>query len=99
MQIGRLRQQGLLARVNALVKKVARLITQRSIAYIHARPRLHLKLVKLLNQLGAYKLLRTTCHRLTKPPQQINEDTLTPYARLIYVELKSAISKQQVENS
>jgi hypothetical protein len=96
----------MLSRVRALIKKVARLIIRNIITYINTHPGLHRMLVALMNRLGVYKLLRSTYHRLVGPPQPINEDTfkitednLTPYARLIYTDLKSAISKQQVKSN
>lgn len=65
-QARRLRDEGLVSRVKALSKKIARLLVRRSISFIEARSGLRRKCVAFAHKFGIYQALRSLYFRLSR---------------------------------
>jgi hypothetical protein len=67
VQVRRLRDQGLKARLGALVKKTGRPLARRAIKFVDTRPKLRLSVIQLARKLGAFDRLHARYRRMTFP--------------------------------
>lgn len=109
-QARHLKREGLAARTEALMKKLARSLLRGSTRYIDSRPGLRMRIVGLAHRFGIYQKLRVFYSRLSANKQsqlpdictvvqsiQSDEDAfshLTPRARQIYDQLKTMVEKK-----
>lgn len=108
-QVRLLQQNGLFARIKALVKKIVRPFFRRGIAFVNSRPRLRSWLVRWIRAFGLYGILQSIYFRFLRSNILHNNQSsyavpyklqdLTPHARHIYSDLKYAIAKQQRKNN
>jgi O-antigen chain-terminating methyltransferase len=108
-QVRLMRQQGLLSRLKAPVKKTVRTLARRGDAFLRDRPNLRCRCVNLTRRLGLYDPLRPlywrclglhsvgnlrTVRRLDAA-SHLPADSLTPHARLIHTHLNAAIQHRR----
>ena len=97
-------QHGFVARIKALVKKVARSSIRHGIAFINSHSGFRGRLVTISKKTGLYHLLRSIYLRLSRytnpifvPAEEFvaAEEHLSPRAYRIYINIKAAIAKRQ----
>ena len=109
LQARSFREQGLLARIKVLIKKIAWSFVHRGLTFFNAHPDLKDQAVVLAQRLGVYQSLRSVYCRLSGHAHLIRDSAghadrpnlpnelsqLTPRAREVYAELTAAIENKK----
>jgi len=106
-QVQLLRMHGVKNRIKAAARKGAVPMLRTSVSFVNSRPQLRQQLVGITKKTGTYKKIKSIYHRLQhvsredhalvgrNESQVYQSSLLTPHARQIYHDLKTAIEKNK----